>query len=51
MSDAKVYKNIAKWNNTLQAANTGNPLLVLLFFFSSMLVFTSLSVNFHLTTE
>ena len=50
MSDAKVYKNIAKWNNTLQAANTGNPLLVL-FFFSSMLVFTSLSVNFHLTTE
>ena len=50
MSDAKVYKNIAKWNNTLQAANTGNPLLVF-FFFPSVLVFTSLSVNFHLTTE
>ena len=28
MSDAKAYKNIAKWNNTLQAAKTGNPLPV-----------------------
>ena len=53
MSDNKAYKNIAKWNNTLQAANTGNPLLIgvflVIFFFKYVNIV--ISVNIHLTTK
>ena len=44
MSDSKAYKNIAKWNNTLQAANTGNPLLIGVFLVVFFFLFLNLTV-------